>query len=1654
MANYEIGKINWDDVAAKARMHNGKGQLIPVRPHLEEFIRKMGPHVERYASAAGLPVNVVLAQLAHESGMDNVSGQYNAFKKSKNQDPISQLTGNYAGLKGYAKDELWKGPTKELWSYEYSGGDKSEVLSPFRDYHAAHAQLKAQYPGKPIPSAEELFVRDYVTKLAYGGLGSGYSAVFGETDPTLFAAKLKKGKYFTGDLDRYAQALALNTKGFMPGYDVPLPSNTQAVARARELFPDPRKMNGIEHLVAGEIGKAPLITPTRVAQGPTPPAAVAGGGGDAPTPTTGQPAVTGGQPPAPAAAADPKAKGDALIRDAMKKELDSRTPEAFSAQYQQWRNDFKSKGIEIPDAKLDPLPDNATPEQREAHTKQRETMTKSLLDKVGDLTAKPEVQSALAPVVKAYDERIAKRSQEQKQADDERTTREGAGAAGGPKSIDDMFAMAFMLLLGHLFGNQALINYAMNGLNGGGNTRSPVSSPRERQQYRTAPGSTPRYATKGDVDDAPPTNKPAFGSGTPAGRTSVVPQVTHELPFDKDGPRFQQFWIPTQEGSESEANPETKRGVVVLADRESKKVLFSAEMPASQVVDAAGNVTFKWGTSNVDKDMQAYWDAQAYILGAAGATDAKEPIQNILARGRERMAAIAALDPKAPDYEEKLKQIPGADQLPRTMALLPKDPKEWAAARIATDTSQATEGKVDVNGFEPVDGVHTSGYNLDFDSNAREAWKGLIKSKDGAIPTHLMPVEAENLRVTSPRGPRWLAGRGNHNHDGVDIGDGTGTPLKMRASADGVILSYRPSYDAMKSSITIGHSDGSISVYRHIKAAPGIQVGSTVTQGQHIATTARAGTGMHAHVERWDRFGRKAPIHAVGVGDLTQLTPYKEHFGYAQSVAALEEAKRKSPSPTAPAAPAVAANGLLNAPKVSSLPNGEESLPEAIKKHLEERPQVTPLMAGASKIVLDAGHGKYRQGDVVVDDSGTVGNGNREGTDTVRMALLVEQELQALNYRPEQISLTRRSPDDVLASRFNARVEVADRENATVFASIHFDSRNGRSGTEVWTHSNASADSRKASQAIASAAGGATKSKSDRLGLIDQNAHPERAAVLVEVDDITNSSEALMRAKAKEIALGIHNYEVSQGRGPAAELTAAKKSELRVAGALRNPKSLDDMISGLGAALGQPAAPGTQGALPVPSGPPGRSKEIQGLRSPVDLPSDIYTREANAGNRYIVTMVKDDNRGSRGGYSGQASIYDTHTKQHIYRWEISGGGRGSEGVRNGSTPYISELGDNNQLVKSRSIGRLLPNHVGTSTGINFGHSIQVFSKEFEGIPGRTMSDILLHREFPNMNGDSLGCAEGDGVYKAVEFLASQGIKELPVYILNEKAPREDQRRGQEVPIAQAPQGPIRKSSLTAEQQAAKDAAMLHLATAGHEAGCNCQGCCSVPEGGVPKIGNGTGGVLAALQGKEAPVTEPVAPVIQASVTPPRQKVYIQEEGHGANCGCKNCCTLPAEGLQPLPHKGGVLAALKERDGQDATHRLRGAKVTHDETALAVTTVADKKEKEQVAALEGIELANQLRALAIRHHEELMMLTRGVYYSDDRKSHGANPLLHQAVAREGDPKAVAVNAVATQETKVAGGAVVSKGETGTLETPPEVIATKEKDAKKEPKSISA
>jgi murein DD-endopeptidase MepM/ murein hydrolase activator NlpD len=96
--------------------------------------------------------------------------------------------------------------------------------------------------------------------------------------------------------------------------------------------------------------------------------------------------------------------------------------------------------------------------------------------------------------------------------------------------------------------------------------------------------------------------------------------------------------------------------------------------------------------------------------------------------------------------------------------------------------------------------------------------------------------------ITSPYGMRW-----GSLHPGIDIGAGTGTPIKAAAAGRVIVSGYSGGYGNL---IVIDHGNGIATAYAH-QSSLAASTGQRVSQGQVIGYVGSTGfsTGPHLHFE-------------------------------------------------------------------------------------------------------------------------------------------------------------------------------------------------------------------------------------------------------------------------------------------------------------------------------------------------------------------------------------------------------------------------------------------------------------------------------------------------------------------------------------------------------------------------------------------------------------------------------------------------------------------------------------------------------------------------------------------------------------------------------------------------------------------------------------
>jgi len=104
-----------------------------------------------------------------------------------------------------------------------------------------------------------------------------------------------------------------------------------------------------------------------------------------------------------------------------------------------------------------------------------------------------------------------------------------------------------------------------------------------------------------------------------------------------------------------------------------------------------------------------------------------------------------------------------------------------------------------------------------------------------------------------------------HFHDGIDIANGQGTPV--RAPANGVIafVGWNP-FDSSDPSfmVVIGHAGGYESRFMHLESKYAVRAGQTVQKGQLIGYMGNTGNSTGAHLH-WEIYRGNTPVNPRGL---------------------------------------------------------------------------------------------------------------------------------------------------------------------------------------------------------------------------------------------------------------------------------------------------------------------------------------------------------------------------------------------------------------------------------------------------------------------------------------------------------------------------------------------------------------------------------------------------------------------------------------------------------------------------------------------------------------------------------------------------------------------------------------------------------------------
>ena len=116
------------------------------------------------------------------------------------------------------------------------------------------------------------------------------------------------------------------------------------------------------------------------------------------------------------------------------------------------------------------------------------------------------------------------------------------------------------------------------------------------------------------------------------------------------------------------------------------------------------------------------------------------------------------------------------------------------------------------------------------------------KERPKTAPTGTYMIPLEYYTVTSEFGGRW-----GRNHNGIDLGDPTGTPV---FASDGGTVIRASWYSGYGNCIDIDHENGRVTRYGHLSAIQ-VSEGDKVYQGEQIGLVGNTGNsfGSHLHFE-------------------------------------------------------------------------------------------------------------------------------------------------------------------------------------------------------------------------------------------------------------------------------------------------------------------------------------------------------------------------------------------------------------------------------------------------------------------------------------------------------------------------------------------------------------------------------------------------------------------------------------------------------------------------------------------------------------------------------------------------------------------------------------------------------------------------------------
>ena len=240
-------------------------------------------------------------------------------------------------------------------------------------------------------------------------------------------------------------------------------------------------------------------------------------------------------------------------------------------------------------------------------------------------------------------------------------------------------------------------------------------------------------------------------------------------------------------------------------------------------------------------------DAQAFIAERQVAEDRLDAqIADLLAEAQRRA-------------EEEARRLAEAEAQRLAEEAARQEAARQEAARLEQERREQERSAQEQNERERSEQAQRDRERLDQERREQERREQERREQPAPVPrgTGLMSWPAAGY-ITQEFGCSslsWYAPRGGcpSFHDGIDISNADGTPIRAAAAGVVAFVGYNP-YEARKDAawiVAIGHANGLDSRYAHLQPrfAPGVRAGSRVARGQVIGYMGNTGrsTGTHLH---------------------------------------------------------------------------------------------------------------------------------------------------------------------------------------------------------------------------------------------------------------------------------------------------------------------------------------------------------------------------------------------------------------------------------------------------------------------------------------------------------------------------------------------------------------------------------------------------------------------------------------------------------------------------------------------------------------------------------------------------------------------------------------------------------------------------------------